>query len=79
MSVYYTNEKLNQWAKKSGVYKHIYFHVARHTFATLSLTFGVDLFTVSKLLGHTDISTTQIYAKITDQLKTEAINKLPKL
>lgn len=78
-SIKVNNNALRVWAKSAEIEKHITFHVARHTFATLSLSFGVDLYTVSKLLGHTDISTTQIYAKITDQLKTEAINKLPKL
>ena len=59
-----------------GINKHITFHSARHTFATLCITFGVDIYTVSKLLGHTDVKTTQIYAKLIDKKKDEAIDKL---
>ena len=50
-----------------GIDKNITFHVARHTFATLCLTEGVPIESVSKMLGHTDIRTTQIYARIIDQ------------
>ena len=73
------NKRLKKVAEKAGIKKHISFHTARHTFATMSLTVGVDLYTVSKLLGHKDISTTQIYAKIVDQKKNDAINKLPRI
>lgn len=67
------------WIKNSGIKKHITFHSGRHTFATLCLTYDVDLYTVSKLLGHRDIKTTQIYAKLIDKKKDEAIDKLPAL
>ena len=50
------------------------FHTSRHTFATMMLTLGADLYTTSKLLGHTKITTTQIYAKIVDAKKVEAVN-----
>lgn len=73
------NVKLHQWVKKAGIHKEISFHCSRHTFATVLLTCGVDLYTVSKLLGHTNIATTQIYAKIIDQKKEDAVNALPKL
>ena len=53
--------------------------MGRHTFATLGLTFGIDLYTVSKLLGHKDIKTTTIYAKIIDKVKNEAVTKLPSI
>ncbi len=49
-------------------------HTARHTFATMMLTLGADLYTTSKLLGHTQVKTTTIYAKIVDKKKDEAVN-----
>jgi site-specific recombinase XerD len=67
------------WVLKAGITKHITFHCGRHTYATLLLTYGVDIFTVSKLLGHKSIKNTQIYAKIIDKTKREAVNKLPQI
>src|SRR5690606_34412809 len=46
------NQKLREWMIRSGIEKHITFHSARHTYATLQLTLGTDIYTVSKLLGH---------------------------
>lgn len=57
----------------------ITFHVSRHTFATLMLTLDVDLYTTSKLLGHKNIATTQIYAKIIDQKKDDAVNRVDEI
>jgi len=65
--------------KEAGITKRITGHCARHTFATLCITQGVDIYTTSKLLGHSDITTTQIYAKLIDEKKDEAIRKLPKI
>ena len=74
-----TNEILPKWAEQAGIKKHITFHTARHTHATMLLTLGVDLYTVSKLLGHTNIQTTQIYAKLVDESKKKAIDLIPNI
>lgn len=57
----------------------IIFHQRRHTHATMMLTLGVDLYTVSKLLGHTNIQTTQIYAKLVDESKKKAVALIPNI
>lgn len=57
----------------------ITFHVARHTNATLMLYFGGDIYTVSKLLGHTSVKTTQVYAKIVDENKRKTVNLIPNI
>ena len=63
-------------AQKAGIRKHLTFHTSRHTFATSLFTRGADIYTTSKLLGHTNIRTTQIYANIVDQKKREAVDLL---
>lgn len=70
-----TNARLKIWAKDAGIKKTVTFHVARHTAATLNLSLGTPIETVSKLLGHTKISTTQIYAKIIDENKKKAVDR----
>lgn len=67
---------IRTWVKRAGLTKKISFHCARHTFATLALTQGADLYSISKLLGHTNVQTTQIYAAIIDQKKQAAVNLL---
>lgn len=73
------NLKLQQWVMKAGISKTITFHCARHTYATLQLTLGTDIYTVSKLLGHKELKTTQVYAKIIDKKKVDAANIIPNL
>jgi len=75
----YMNTALQRWVMASGCSKQITFHCARHTFAVLQLSLGTEIFTLSKLLGHSELKTTQIYAKIIDEKKREAINKIPDL
>ncbi len=70
----YINVILKPWAKAAGIDKHFTFHTARHTFATMMLTLGADLYTTSKLLGHADVKMTQVYAKIVNRKKDEAVN-----
>lgn len=73
------NKVITKWMKAAGITKHITFHCSRHTFATLMLTLGADLYTTSKLLGHSKVTTTQIYAKIVDSKKVEAVNLVDKV
>ena len=68
------NTLIKPWAKAAGISKRFTFHTARHTFATMILTLGADLYTVSKLLGHVDVKMTQVYAKIINKKKDEAVN-----
>lgn len=63
-------------SRAAGISKHVTYHVSRHTFATMELTMGADLYTTSKLLGHTEVRTTQIYAKIINKKKDEAVSLL---
>lgn len=71
------HDHLQKWAKMAGIKKHISFHTSRHTYATMLLTLGADLYTVSKLLGHTNIKTTQIYAEVINQKKQAAVELIP--
>jgi integrase len=75
----YMNVGLYKWMADAGIKKKITFHCARHTHAVLLLENGTDIYTVSKMLGHRELKTTQIYAKIVDSKKVEAVNSIPKL
>ena len=72
----YINRPVKVWVEAAGIKKHITFHVARHTFATLALTAGVDIYTTSQLLGHANIRHTQRYAQIINSKKDHAISLL---
>lgn len=71
-----TNQPLKQWISEAGIKKHITFHLHRHTFATLQIAAGTDIYTVSKMLTHRNVSTTQIYAELVSEKKRESANKI---
>jgi integrase/recombinase XerD len=73
----YHNAEITKWCMRAGITKDITFHCARHTFAVLQLSMGTDIYTVSKLLGHTELKTTQIYADIIDAQRKIAMHKIP--
>nr|WP_262494703.1 site-specific integrase [Flavobacterium davisii] len=75
----YHNKILHRWIEKAGIDKHITFHCGRHSFATLQLTMNTDIYTVSKLLGHRHLKTTEIYAKVIDKKKINAVANMPDL
>ena len=66
------SKPLKRWIEASGISKQITFHCFRYTYATLKLSSGTDIYTVSKMLGHTNVKTTQIYAKVVDEKKEKA-------
>lgn len=72
----YNNELLKKWVRNAGITKKFTFHCLRHTHATLLLTKGVDLFTVSKMLGHKNVNTTLLYAKIVNETKRKAADTM---
>lgn len=73
---YYQTKHISDWMLRAGIKRRITFHAFRHTFATLQLTLGTDIYTVSKLLGHKNLHTTQIYARVIDEKKQEAVNRI---
>ena len=68
------NRALKHMAKRAGIEKVVTFHTSRHTFATMTLTAGTDIYTTSKLLGHTNVHTTEIYADVVMETKVDTIN-----
>ena len=78
MSWHAVRQQLLAWVKRAKISKHVTFHTSRHTFAVMML--GVtDIYTVSKLLGHRELSTTQVYAHVLDKAKREAVDNMPDL
>lgn len=73
------NTEIVRWCNRAGIPKHITFHSARHTNAVLLLENGADIYTISKRLGHRELRTTQIYAKIVDSKMKEASEIIPEL
>ena len=74
-----TNRVIQEWVSTAGIHKKISFHCARHSFATMMLDLGTDIYTVSKLLGHREIATTQIYARVLDKNKQKAVSVIPQI
>lgn len=74
-----TNSAIKLWCANAGIHKEITFHCARHTFAVMMLDLGTDIYTVSKLLGHRFLNTTQIYAKVLDKNKQAAVSRIPNI
>lgn len=72
----FENKHLYQWIGTAGITKDITFHNFRHTYATLQLAGGTDIYTVSKLLGHKSLKTTQIYTKVVDESKRLAAERI---
>lgn len=70
------SKPLERWIKSAGITRKITFHCFRHTYATLQLAGGTDIYTVSKMLGHTNVKTTQVYAKVVDEKKQKAVNTI---
>jgi integrase len=68
--------KLKDWLTSAAIYKKITFHNFRHTYATLQLSNGTDIYTLSKMLGHRNVKTTQAYTKVVDKLRIEAANRI---
>mgnify|MGYP000550308540 CR=1 FL=1 len=67
---------LKAWIEASGIKKHITFHCGRHSYASLLLENGVDIYTIKSLMGHTNVKTTQIYTHIVNEQKEKAANTL---
>ena len=67
---------LKDWIRSAGITKHITFHCFRHTYATLQLAAGTDLYTISKMLTHSTVATTQVYADVVNDLKRKASEQI---
>ena len=70
------NGKLKEWIREADIQKKFTFHCFRHTYATLQISSDTDIYTLSKMLGHRNLKTTQVYAKIVDKKKRDAANKI---
>jgi len=75
----YMNVELTKWMLNAGITKRVTFHVSRHTYGVLQLTYGTDIYTLSKLMGHSHLKTTEVYAKVVDSKKKEAASVIPDL
>lgn len=73
------SQRLKEWMSNAGIGRHITFHAFRHTFATLQITFGTDIYTLKDLLSQKNVQTTQIYARVLDEKKKAAVGRIPKI
>ena len=71
-----TQAPLKNWLKAAGITKKISFHCSRHTFGSLQVDAGTSVYTVQHMLGHKNVSTTQIYANMADESKRESVNRI---
>ena len=72
----YNNQLLKEWFLKAGITKPLTFHSSRHSYATNLLSLNVNISVISKLLGHKNLKTTEVYAKVASSSMREAVNKL---
>ncbi|MCF0223806.1 MAG: site-specific integrase [Fibrobacter sp.] len=73
------NRIIQRWVESSGIRKHVTFHVSRHSFATLLLANGTEIFTVSKLMGHRSVDSTTVYARLLDEGRKKAVDSIPRI
>ena len=71
-----TQHPIKKWIKQAEIQKHISFHCFRHSYAVIQISLGTDIYTVSKMLTHKNVSTTQIYADLINTKKRETANKI---
>ena len=71
-----THHPLKQWIAEAGIRKKITFHCVRHSYAVIQISLGTDIYTVSKMLTHKNVTTTQIYADLVNSKKRETANKI---
>ena len=71
-----THHPLKKWIADAGIKKKITFHCFRHSYAVIQISLGTDIYTVSKMLTHKNVTTTQIYADLVNSKKRETANKI---
>lgn len=71
-----TKEPLKRWIASAEITKHITFHCSRHTFGTLQVEAGTAIYVVQRMLGHKNVSTTEIYAQMGDSQKRASVDRI---